>query len=252
MRVQELLDRLHLAARRAGFQSAILARVGEYEIPVFTRAAEAEDETAPHLYISGGVHGDEPAGPLAILDLLKNKRFPSNFHITLVPVVNPTGLERGTRENAEGIDLNRDYGSNAHSAETRAHRSWLVGRRFDLALCLHEDFEATGAYLYELKPVDQPSTARRLLDAMEPFVGIDPATEIDGMPVTEGLMQPPLARAAEMANTLPEALHLRTHHCDWTYTLETPSSANIVQRIGAQVAAIRAAMRLLDEAIASR
>jgi hypothetical protein len=245
MRVQELLDRLSQAARRARFQSTIYATIGDFELPAFTRLAEAED--APHLYLSSGVHGDEPAGPLALLDLLKNKHFPSEISVTIVPVVNPTGLERKTRENAEGVDLNRDYGLNARSPETRAHRAFLEGKRFDLAICLHEDFEARGGYLYELRPVDCPSAAQPLLDAMEPYVGIDPASEIDGMPALNGLMQPPMERALEMADTLPEALLLQTRHSDWGYTLETPTSANIVRRVDAQVAAVRVAMKRLVE-----
>src|SRR5437016_1461172 len=61
------------------------------------------------LYISTGIHGDEPAGPLAILEALKENRWPSDVDIWLCPCLNPAGFLRNSRENALGIDLNRDY-----------------------------------------------------------------------------------------------------------------------------------------------
>jgi murein tripeptide amidase MpaA len=58
----------------------------------------------------------------------------------LCPLLNPVGLAHGTRENAGGLDLNRDYLHPA-STEVRAHTAWLQRQpRFDLALILHEDW----------------------------------------------------------------------------------------------------------------
>lgn len=242
MRVDTLHKSLLDAGRRAGFQTHFYGRVGPFELPVLTRSGEPE---APHAYVSAGMHGDEPAGPMALLELLRNKLFPSDLHLTIAPLINPLGLERRTRENPDGIDLNRDYGRTPRAEESRLHQLWLADKRFDLALCLHEDFEATGGYLYELKQEDAPSHARPMLDAMEPFVGIDPAEEIDGMPARKGLMHPPKDGISPDRPDLPEALYLYYNNAPCCYTFETPSAQNIVQRIGAQRAATLAALKIL-------
>src|SRR5262249_36383511 len=91
------------------------------------------------IYISTGIHGDEPAGPLAALKLIQENRWPANAEIFLLPCLNPIGFTRNTRENSEGIDLNRDY-RHSKAPETLAHITWLKRQpKFDLYLCLHED-----------------------------------------------------------------------------------------------------------------
>ncbi len=111
------------------------------------------------------MHGDEPAGPLAVLRLLQEDDWPGDAAIWLCPCLNPTGFPLNRRENASGIDLNRDY-RHLQSAEVRAHVAWLERQpRFDLALCLHEDWESNGFYLYELNPENRPSFAEKILEA---------------------------------------------------------------------------------------
>lgn len=243
MRVQHLLDRLLESARRARFETRILTRKNDYELPVLIRAAAEVGDRAPTIYLSAGVHGDEPAGPLALLEMLRRRELRTDVNWALIPVVNPTGLAERQRENADGVDLNRDYGPTPRSEETRAHLRWLEGRRFDLAICLHEDFETDGAYLYELLAPTLPSQARQILDAMRPFTGIETRPQIDGMPNENGLMRPPAASRARDREDLPEAIRLHFDHAPACYTTETPSRQNIVQRIDAQRAAIEALTR---------
>ncbi|MFP4541429.1 MAG: M14 family metallocarboxypeptidase [Opitutales bacterium] len=242
MRVDTLLERLLHSARAADFRAEIFATEGEFGLPALTRSAMSGPD-APHLYLSAGMHGDEPAGPLALLEALRKDRFSRELAWTLVPVLNPTGLALRRRENSEGVDPNRDYGAAPRSVVSRAHLAWLGERRFDVALCLHEDYETEGAYLYELGPPG-PSHAPRLLDAMRPWTGIETRPLIDEMPNEEGLMRPPPERLARDREDLPEALRLCFHHTRWCYTTETPSQADITRRIGAQLAVVDALTHL--------
>ena len=58
--------------------------------------------------------------------------WPDDAEIWLCPCLNPTGFPRNTRENAGGVDLNRDY-KHRRSAEVRAHIAWLQRQpNFDL------------------------------------------------------------------------------------------------------------------------
>jgi murein peptide amidase A len=60
----------------------------------------------PRILVVGCIHGNEPAG-IAIVRALE--RTHPNVDLWLVPVLNPDGLARGTRQNAHGIDLNRNF-----------------------------------------------------------------------------------------------------------------------------------------------
>ena len=109
----------------------------------------AEERNGRTIYISSGIHGDEPAGPVALRRLIDEDRWPGDTELILCPCLNPTGLQAKTRENRHGIDLNRDY-RDPKSEEVRAHMAWLNQLpRFDLSLVLHEDWEADGYYLYD-------------------------------------------------------------------------------------------------------
>jgi protein MpaA len=63
--------------------------------------------------IFGAFHGNEPATPGVVRKLHDYlKRHPEMLEgrrVVLSPVVNPDGLSRGTRVNARGVDLNRNF-----------------------------------------------------------------------------------------------------------------------------------------------
>jgi len=211
-------------------------------------ARQIKGPAAPRLYLSAGVHGDEPAGPLALLELLSEGFFDDRAHWFICPALNPIGLAQGTRENPDGIDLNRDYHAR-RSAEVRAHTAWLQHQPpFDLTLCLHEDWESTGFYLYEHNPKQRPSLAAALLDAVRPHMPIEPAHIIDGRPIDEpGILRPEIN--AQERDDWPEQLYLREHYYyDLGYTMETPSSLPLAPRIAAQKALVATAVEgLLNE-----
>ena len=194
----------------------------------------------PRIYLSAGIHGDEPAPPLALAQLLEKGFFDRRATWFICPLLNPTGFPLGTRENADGLDLNRDY-RQTKSAEISAHIRWLeLQPSFDLALCLHEDWESTGTYLYELNPNQRPSLAEPIIEVVARNHPIDHATEIDGRVARDGIIRPdsdPLLR-----ELWPEAIYLRAHHTPLCYTIETPSAHPLEERIAAQCLAIETAV----------
>ncbi len=87
---------------------------------ISTNPDEEEDE--PEFACISAIHGSEPEGmeiSLYLIDLLlkqyhREKRIADlvdNTAIWIVPLLNPDGLAAGTRENANGIDLNADFPS---------------------------------------------------------------------------------------------------------------------------------------------
>jgi protein MpaA len=230
-------------AMRHGFSPALLGDFFGVTLRAYTRSG-AGAHRRPRIYLSAGIHGDEPAAPPALLELLRRGCLDDRADWYLVPLLNPSGFRAATRTNADGLDLNRDYRL-PRSAEITAHVSWLRDQPpFDVSFCLHEDYEATGFYLYELNPDSRPSLAPTLLSAAAALGPIDQSPVLDGRPASEpGIVRPaddPLLRDA-----WPEALYLHEHHTRLGYTLETASSQHLAVRTATHCAAIEAAVAAL-------
>lgn len=71
-------------------------------------AYERGDPSAPATLVVGVIHGTEPAG-LSVIAQLRRLPLPPHVHLWLVPTANPDGLAAGTRQNAHGVDLNRNW-----------------------------------------------------------------------------------------------------------------------------------------------
>ena len=240
--VHALLKRLELAANRAGFRIHEYGVAGAHPLLAFTRRTPG---VRPRIYLSAGCHGDEPAGPAALLKLLEHGYFASQANWFICPLLNPLGMERGTRENPDGIDLNRDY-RKPRTYEVSAHVSWLCHQpRFDVALCLHEDWESAGFYLYELNPSGRPSLAPRIVQAVSAACPIELAELIDGRPGKDGIIRP--VDEPALRETWPEAIYLREHHTDLCFTTESPSLRRIEQRVAAQCISVETVVTALSD-----
>ena len=60
------------------------------------------------LLVIGSIHGDEPAGTLVARRLLAHTP-PAKTDLWVVPNLNPDGTAAHTRQNAHGVDLNRNF-----------------------------------------------------------------------------------------------------------------------------------------------
>lgn len=232
------LETFSVAARQAGFVEQPFGEIGGFPLRAYRRAGP---EGAPKIYISSGIHGDEPAPPWSLLRMIEQGVLHRSASWFVCPLLNPRGFFRRTRENDFGVDLNRDY-KEPRSAEIKAHVRWLQQQpMFDLVFCLHEDWEAKGFYLYELNPNRRPSLAPALLRGAGTHIPVETATIIDGREIDEpGIIRPisdPLLR-----ETWPEAVYLREHHGTLHYTVETPSGWPLEQRVAALTGAVREAL----------
>lgn len=193
------------------------------------------------IYLSAGIHGDEPAGPLAVMEILRATWFAkSDADWTICPALNPHGLRAGIRENAGGIDLNRDY-QRRRSEEVAAHAAWMLERHPpELFLSLHEDWETTGFYFYEINlGTDHPTRAEAILAAASKILPIETTPVIDGHDVrSPGWIHH--AAEADLPDEWPEAIFLAKNGCPLSFTFETPSQAALDKRIATHVAAVRA------------
>src|SRR3954468_21719062 len=68
--------------------------------------------------VVGVIHGTEPAGQ-AVIRRLRAEPAPRDVQVWLINTVNPDGLLAGTRQNARGVDLNRNFPWNWRPLGTR-------------------------------------------------------------------------------------------------------------------------------------
>ena len=84
------------------------------------------------LLVFAAIHGEEAETTTALSRALRQLREPSP-HCAVVLAANPDGLIRGTRGNARGVDLNRNFPTSDWQSDPVLHRSTLDAPR-DVAL----------------------------------------------------------------------------------------------------------------------
>jgi murein peptide amidase A len=238
--IHKLLKDVQELALEHGWELQPLEISADQRLPAFQKLAA---NPRKHLYISSGMHGDEPAGPLAVLRLFEDDDWPDDVSLFVIPCFNPGGFGRNTRENESGIDLNRDYRARKTSV-VQAHARWLEARpRFDLSLCLHEDWEANGFYLYELNPDLLPSWADLIIERVKEVCPIDTSAEIEGRPAKNGTIC--ANRYLVERPDWPEAFFLIHNKTRLSYTLEGPSDFPLLTRVNAIATGVRAVLEKL-------
>jgi predicted deacylase len=240
--IRAVLRDIEAAAQQHGWTSEMFGKQNEFNLLALHRVPLSirNPQSAIRIYLSTGIHGDEPAGPLAALRLLQENQWPANVELWFCPCLNPMGFVLKHRENDRGIDLNRQY-RHLEVAETRAHIAWLERQlQFDLCLCLHEDWESHGFYVYELNPENRPSLAEAMIARIAETCPIDRSETIEDRPAQNGIIRPNLD-----PRTRPqwaEAFYLIINKTRLSYTLEAPSDFPLATRVNALVAGVTAAL----------
>ena len=215
-----------------GRTSISLSIYGEAEgYPLMVVRSERCERKRPSVYLSAGIHGDEPAaveGLIRWAEASLGKLDTWNWMI--FPCLNPWGLERNIRCDAEGRDLNRFYDSRK-VPQIIAQRALMEGCRFDAAVTLHEDYDSRGFYLYEVA-AKRPNWGESLCEELTSVMNADPRRRIDGHSARNGLIRRRIT--PDLMKGHPEAFLLHFHYAERTFTLETPSEESLDQRVRVQ------------------
>ena len=198
--------------------------------------------------ISGGIHGDEPAGVETICTFLEKKvykKFLGSWEFTLLPCINPSGYEAGTRNNWEDIDLNRKFKEDQVPKEV-AFAMGALDQTYDLDLELHEDIDSPGYYLFQKDKTPEVSPiGRAILDYVEQVHPLNLAEEIEELPADRGL----ISRLSEPGDMewWPMALYAHARGCHHVFTLETSPALSMEVRVKAHLSAIQAALENVEK-----
>jgi protein MpaA len=82
--------------------------------------ALARGSGATFTLIHGGIHGDEPDAVRAVHAVAATLAGSTGARIVLVPCANPDGLAAGRKDNARGVDLNRNFPARSFGERPRA------------------------------------------------------------------------------------------------------------------------------------
>lgn len=237
---QHLIQRWRVLARTAGCALKTLCKVNE--LPVIVIESIAAQAGQPAAYLSSGVHGDEPGAAWGLLLWAeKHVREIERGSFLIAPCLNPVGLTLNTRADHRGIDINRRF-HDAADVICGPWQRWIAGKAMRFGLCLHEDYDAQGIYLYELNQARR-SAGPAIIERCARVIAPDPRKTIDGQRAKSGVIR----RRTLPAHLpgMPEAIELHVRSCPLTMTFETPSEFDLDTRVRAQMKFIETALEVL-------
>ena len=207
---------------------------GQDEIARFRFRGPAASHPRIRLGLFAGLHGDEPAGPVALTRftaaLAADPRRAAGYELWLYPICNPGGCEKGVRENGNGRDLNREFWRGSTQPEVAILEAELRQRQFDGLITLHTDDTCEGLYGYAHGRVLNQALLKPALAAAERVLPRDRREHIDGFSASESVIHDcfPGVLAA------PPEQHPRP----FDLIFETPGKADFELQVQATVAAL--------------
>ena len=250
----EITTRVEAAATAAGLD---LTRypVAELGLDLLRVDIPAQEPAVARLALFAGTHGDEPAPVVTVLDFLEQRMWARSPTVafSVFPCLNPTGYDLGTRENADGIDINRQFARD-EVPEVRTLRAAVANDSFDTFVDAHEDPEEIGFYAYAF--FSNRSWPRRIVEAVAEQGPIISTPEADDHPVEGGVVgqgdeetRDERFREYMADGEWPLPFYLYDLGIRDFMTTETPGMIDLATRVAMQHAARN---RLVDLLTASR
>jgi hypothetical protein len=199
---------------------------------------------AATVLLSGGIHGEEPGGVEGVLRWLEGDNWQKwRVNWFVMPCINPYGWVRNQRTNAQRRDINRQFRNTSAAPEAELIKRLLKGRTFLFSIEFHEDVEASGYYLYELRR-EPPFVGEKIVRAVEKVIPINPGRVIDGRQATgRGLLRRGANPSAlSRRQRWPMAYHLFLNAAGHVLGSETPVTVPLEQRARAHNVALMTAL----------
>ncbi|HOZ50120.1 MAG TPA: M14 family metallocarboxypeptidase [Candidatus Hydrogenedentes bacterium] len=230
-----------LEAAAAASERITLDSIGEVAYEGFAASiwrvrVEAVEEAKARVLLTGGVHGNEPAGTESLVrfieDLAQTPEVYACVDFDIVPVVNPWGWVHNKRRNRDRCDLNRDFAS-FNAQESRIIRALARDRAYDAVVDLHEDGSARGFYLYRLDNPDE-GLCRGIIERQRALGRpIEQHAWMVMLKTRDGILHAPhwTLVVARMAHQLSMTNWFRLGGCERSFVFETPSRRAMEDRV---------------------
>lgn len=200
---------------------------------------------APTILLTGGMHGDEPAGVEAVLQWLEGenwRRWRVNWLV--LPCMNPFGWTHNQRCNSVGQDINRHFRPSGLCREAELVKRTTGQQRFLLAMDLHEDSDSDGYYICETKS-GAPFLGARIPQVVAGLLPVADSPRLDGRRAQARGWVLRMARrhAFERRRQWPLAFHIAACCADHFLCSETPTRFPLSLRVRAHLAVLQEALR---------
>ncbi len=158
---------LFKVAADKGFWLRPLGELDGYEMwLVRTREIYSFDHQDPRVLIVSGFHGEEVAGPWAILKWITDcdKKWLEKIDLSFIPIVNSYGFARRKRYGSQGIKTNSGFFHNEQTNESPSPEGQVLINHIDFLrplaqdgfLSLHEDVTTKAYYVYTFEHGTKP------------------------------------------------------------------------------------------------
>lgn len=221
--------------------------------PLLVARSEPWDSTKPTVFISAGIHGDEPAGVHAAVQFLNHglPEYADRFNFVVMPCLNPDGFDTQTHNLMPmNINISGNLGIGVDHPLIRALEKEIasVAPSTVLACDLHEDNDEqrSGCYMYELLSENTNRIAHRMLTVLSPEdVHTDPIVHPDGSePNDNGVIGYEIESNA-MDGTVGH--YLKSQGATHATTIETPSTWSLEKRVQSHLDLIRQGLESASE-----
>lgn len=227
------------AVRRTDLGGGFFSATAPVLLPRFTFASATAVDLI-RIGIFAGIHGDEPAGTVALVEFLKllgrEPGIAEGYLIHAYPICNPTGFAKATRHSAAGVDLNREFWRNSPHPEVQIIERELREQHFQGLIQLHADDTSDGIYGFVRGHTLSENLLKPALAEAGKVLPRNANATIDGFAAKDGIIYDAyegILAAPPQVDPVPFEL-----------ILETPHHAPIEKQVEALVVAMRT---VLDE-----
>lgn len=222
----------------SGSLGGFLSGDAGYELHRFTLRGAADGNTTVRLGFFATIHGDEPQGAQALLELARLSRRDHGlfrgYEIYLYPLCNPTGYEDGTRQSRRGEDLNRHFWRGSHEPEIALLENEIASRHFHGIVSLHADDTSEGLYGFVRgSTISRELLAPALTDAAR-HLPVNREPVIDGFRAHDGIIVEGYEGILSAGQIEPRPFEI---------VFETPAAADCEKQVEAHLAALVAILR---------
>ena len=219
----------------SGGLGGFLAGGRGYELHRFTLRGESDGNTTVRLGLFATIHGDEPQGAGALVELAKLARNRPDifrgYEVQLYPLCNPTGYEDGTRHSRRGEDLNRQFWRGSSEPEVAILEREITERKFHGIVSLHADDTSEGVYGFVRGSTISRELLAPALAAAARHLPVNRAPVIDGFRAHDGIIDEGYDGILSAGEIEPRPFEI---------VFETPALAPVEDQVAAAASALEA------------
>jgi hypothetical protein len=240
----ELLNEAHrhkLQPEVIGYEMSERTRIN---YPIYRLVINPEIQQT--ICIVAGIHGNEIAGPLSTIHIIKDvfHELPLHYRYVMYPLINPTGFDLRQRFDDDDRDLNAIYittlKSQNYSEVQEFYEDVLKFTPFDAIITIHEDSDREQFYIYGLGTENQ-DFYHAICEFAKTWISPWANAEIEGCCTDEhGLI---MATARDHAY---DGALFKQGLARLAYTLETPGKLDVHFRINMMVQLVVMSLHMLD------